>query len=292
MQLRRPTIRALGPFVKRIWHVDGESSQTSAATLREHVLPTGDLHVVFRLDDGALRIFDERIPDGIRLGPCVVGGPRTAYYAREVGGASRSLGLQLAPAASRLLFGVPAEELAGRHVDLEELWPGRARRLRERLLDTPEGRARIALVEAELVRLLPAPVTMHPAVAEALCGIARGLPIARIVRACGWSHRRVTESFRREIGIGPKRYARLLRFQRLLERVRREPEKSWTELALDAGYADQAHMAREFREMAGVTPRQYRLAAPRQRHHVGIDPPRDHRRGSVDFVQDRRPSPD
>jgi transcriptional regulator GlxA family with amidase domain len=91
-----------------------------------------------------------------------------------------------------------------------------------------------------------------------------------MVRASQYSHRAFIALFRQATGLSPKRYARLMRFQQLLEALRRAPAASLSELALAGGYSDQAHMQREFREFAGVTPLQYRALAPDAAHHVAI----------------------
>jgi AraC-like DNA-binding protein len=88
-----------------------------------------------------------------------------------------------------------------------------------------------------------------------------------LVHRSGYSHRRFIAIFEQAIGLSPKRYARLMRFQKLLAAFRTWPGRTLTELALLTGYSDQAHMTREFREFAGVTPMQYRRRLPAWTHH-------------------------
>jgi AraC-like DNA-binding protein len=71
------------------------------------------------------------------------------------------------------------------------------------------------------------------------------------------------------MGLSPKIYCRVQRFQRVIRRLTAEPAASWADVALDAGYSDQPHFAREFRRLAGITPGACRALAPRG-HHVPL----------------------
>ena len=72
-------------------------------------------------------------------------------------------------------------------------------------------------------------------------------------------------------GLAPKQYARMLRFDRLLWQFAIAPERPWVELALETGYTDQAHLNRDFRAIAGMSPPTYRRAAPASPRHVRIE---------------------
>jgi AraC-like DNA-binding protein len=90
------------------------------------------------------------------------------------------------------------------------------------------------------------------------------------VAATGYSHRRVVALFREAVGLGPKLFCRVRRFQRVLEALRTHPATGWAELALAAGYSDQAHLVREFRAFSGLTPGAHRRLAPANANHVPI----------------------
>jgi AraC-like DNA-binding protein len=111
---------------------------------------------------------------------------------------------------------------------------------------------------------------LHPAVAHALERFAAPDSIQEVVKDSGYSHRHFIALFRRAVGLSPKRYCRVLRFQSALERVTGEEAASWIDLALEAGYSDQPHFNREFQEFAGVAPGEYRKIAPAFPHHVRV----------------------
>ncbi len=79
-------------------------------------------------------------------------------------------------------------------------------------------------------------------------------PVAEIARRAGWGRRQLERAFRSGVGVTPKTLSRVIRFQNLLRLAGRDAGASWADLAARCGYADQAHLAREFRELAGVTP--------------------------------------
>ena len=269
MRLVRPPAPALRPFVSRVWAIDdGEASPAPAA--RERVLPTGEMHLVIRLSERPVRLYPH--PGSVAahaVGLATVSGMRSESYLREVSAPVRSVGVQLHPTACPLLLGAPADELAGRHWALEDFWGAAAARVRQQLLDGGRLERQLDLFEALLAARVPRVHALHPAVALALERFTAGEPVGEVVRASGRSHRAFIALFRRAMGLSPKVYCRLQRFQRVMGRLALDPAAPWSDVALDAGYSDQPHFGREFRELAGVTPGEYRALAPRG-HHVPL----------------------
>jgi AraC-like DNA-binding protein len=277
--LRREPGAALQPYASLLWLVDERTASPgtvaaapyapSSAARREHVVPTGQMHLVFRLQDDPLRILSGDGDAGTTIGHAVIGGPRAAFHVRELTGPSHSLGVQLRPDAAAALFGAPALEFAGRHVALDDVWGRGATEIRERLQETPDPRGQLSTMEDVLVERLRHARRMHPAVRHALSRFRTGAAtVSDVVRETGYSHRMVTTLFARAIGMTPKRYCRLLRMQRVLRRLAANPATPFADLAAAAGYSDQPHFTREFREFAGVTPEQYRAIRPAMPHHI------------------------
>jgi AraC-like DNA-binding protein len=124
------------------------------------------------------------------------------------------------------------------------------------------------VLESILADRLPRVRGLHPAVAEALERFQRMPDVGDAVRLSGYSHRRFIVLFRQAVGLTPKVYCRVLRFQRAIDRIQVRPAESWAELALTAGFSDQSHFNREFRTFTGVTPEEYRVLSPRLAYHV------------------------
>ncbi len=270
----RPTAPLLRRFVSMLW-ATGEPASPDRGARREHVLPTGAMHLVFRLSGPPLRLFrDARDDAGYTLGYAIVGGARSTFYARDVSVPGRSVGAQLLPGASMALFGVPAQALAERHTPLDVLW-GRAATASalERLHAARAPAQQLAVLQTLLDAKLRSAQGLHPAVAQALGHIDDAVDIGDIVRRSGYSHRRLIALFRESTGLAPKTYARVVRFQRALASLDPQPDqpaRPIAELALDAGYSDQAHFGREFVALAGMTPQTWRRAGPRHANHVPV----------------------
>jgi len=259
----RPGLR---PFVKRIWASDGSESRAPGA--REHILPTGLMHLVIRLSPEPIALWegDKRR----ELGHAIIGGARSTYYVKDVSTPSMAVGAQLNPGAASVLFGASADELAERHTTLDQVWAAEATRLRDRLGAEPSLDRRLELFEAFLLARLPRVRGVHPAVAEALANIA-DRPVAFVVERSGYSHRAFIDLFRRAVGLAPKVYARVARFQRVADCLATERQVSIADAALAAGYADQAHLSREFAALAGVSPASYRALHLAEPNHVPLD---------------------
>ncbi len=203
------------------------------------------------------------LPDGCTdliwsEGRLLVAGPDTGpYHPGGVPPGTGFTGLRFAPGQGPAVFGVPAHELRDRRVPLADLWPAaQVRELTERAAE--QAAARVAtgvgrvLEEAAGARLRqgaagPAGDARSAAVAAAL---ARGRPVAEVARAVALSERQLHRLSLDAFGYGPKTLARVLRFVRALDLAR--TGMPYAEVAVRAGYADQAHLAREVKSLAGA----------------------------------------
>lgn len=263
---------ALRPYVESIWI---STLERGTAGNREHVLPSGQMHLAIRLAGGPVRLFagpDDR--SGSSVGDAVLAGARAGYYIKDMSLPTRSIGVQLRPGAAAALFGVSAGEMHARHASLDDLWGISAVRLREQLQEALDDDARMQVLQTMLLTQLRPYRALHPAVAE-LLGQLHAMPhLGELISRSGCSHRHLIARFREATGLSPKRYARVLRFGRLLRAMAAAPASPMGELALAAGYSDQSHCSREFREFSGTTPEAYRRsrrAQPiRAAHHAVV----------------------
>ena len=267
MLVSRAPCAALRPFIQLLWASDGAGSGCGG---REHVLPTGLAQLVLRLSPEPIVLFEHGQP--LALGHAVLGGARSSYYEKDVSVPSIAVGATLLPGAASLLFGVGAHELAERHTRLDELWGADVERLRERLSEHRSALARIAELEACLLRRLPG-APLHAAVACSLARLRAGeARIGALVEASGYSHRALVAAFRAAVGLSPKAFASVLRFQRALSVLAGAPDSSLVTTAVHSGYSDQAHLTRTFAQMAGVSPARYRALGLDNPNHVPLAP--------------------
>ena len=266
---------SLHPWIERIW-VCERPSQPSRA-LREHSLPNGATHLVVRLDGPPLRLYadaGDRI--GRRHAAATVAGIRAGYCIKDTSAPAASVGAVLRPGAALALFGVSAAELAGQHVSLGDLCGSAADALVERLAANGDPEQRRRVFEEFLCARLRPLRGLDPQIVQAASRLQRACgadeAIAAIAAGSGRSHRHFIAGFRDAVGLAPKRYARVQRFRRLLAALSATPRPAWAQLAIEHGYFDQSHLIRDFREFAGVSPREYLAAPLAAPHHLPIGP--------------------
>jgi len=169
-------------------------------------------------------------------------------------------------------FRLPAGELQNAQVSLDTLWGPKAAELRERLLEAQTPDARFQILEEALFEQA-ARFTRHPAVAFALSEFAR-VPqvrtIADVTDQIGLSSRRFIQVFSDEVGLTPKLFCRVRRFQEVLQMIRREPVIDWAAISTDCGYFDQAHFIHDFRAFSGINPTTYVTYRSEFTNHVRL----------------------
>lgn len=242
---------ALRPFIQAFWVYEGYRPSHGM----ERVLPTGTVEWVIPLAGQRLAWRELAGDEGEHAGAHVAGPRLTAY---DVPTAQQALlaGVHFRVGGAWPLMGVPQEELAERHVELSSLWGAGVEAWVARLGEARSAADRFALLEGLFLSRLEARRASHPAVARALArlqGNAVEVPVASLVAGSGLSHRRFIELFRREVGLTPRDFLRVRRFQRVLHSTQQGALPSITWLAHEAGYCDQSHLLLECRKLAGMS---------------------------------------
>ena len=267
----RPAPPALAGWVGVMWAGATAIDLPGEAASRERVLPTGHMHLVFRLAGPRLSLYASAADAiGRTVGHCIVGGARDVAYLRALDRDAWSVGVVLRPGAARALLGVPADILAGAHWCLEDFWGAEAARLRERLLETCDADEQLGLLEQELLRRLRDARDLHPAVALGIARLRTAPEVGMVVRESGVSHRRFITLFREAVGLTPKAWSRVQRFRCALGELAANDRPA--AVALAAEYFDQPHLNREFRRISGLTPAEYRRIRPVNPSHVPMAP--------------------
>jgi AraC-like DNA-binding protein len=250
--------------------------------LRERILPSGTFELVFNLRDDEVRIYASsgasQHDQCRRFGGALISGPYAGSFMTDTEEEASILGVHFKPGGAFAVLGPPAGEFANAHVDLTAVWGPSAAELRNRLCASTEPRERFQLLEDALIARLFDPPTRHGAVGCALELLtrARGRMMVRdIAKAVDLSQRRLIEVFTNEVGLTPKLFSRVLRFQRAIELARDDENLDWAELAADCGYFDQSHLIRDFVAFAGVSPADFRRQQSRL-DRAGVHTKRNH----------------
>jgi AraC-like DNA-binding protein len=247
-------VRALAPYVEQL---QGYVERASSPVSRREF---GGVQIVVILEfEPVLRVYESGSSTRYATySGGFVAGLDDQYSLTEHAGRQAGIQLNLHPLGARRLFGVPLRELRGRTLAFADLMPAQ-KHLSEELAELPSWDARFDRLERFLCeRLRDAPEydrTIRWAL-ERITADGGKVDLDQLARELGYSHKHVIARFHDQVGVPPKLWARLVRFERVRREIAREgAPRSWAELALACGYYDQAHLARDVRQFTGETPR-------------------------------------
>ena len=258
-----PPSPGLKRYVKCYWALEASHPESAGG---EPVMPDGCIELIFNLaapfrryhSSGAVETQPFSIVAG-QMRSCAVIGPS---------GAIDLFGVRFRHAGASAFFSFPLNELTDRIINLDVVLGRDGRETEERLNAARTVRQRVAIIENVLFRLL-SQNTGSDLMVEAATGIIvenMGLAsIDGVIDALGVNERRLERRFQRKIGLSPKRFSRIIRFQSFLNAATAGNGRNLLDTALLFGYYDQAHLIREFREFSGKTPleffeREYKLS--------------------------------
>jgi AraC-like DNA-binding protein len=229
---------ALAPFVEHYWSVRWDLPEPRVA----ETVPHPSVHLVLEAH-----------------GAEVVGVMRTRF-SRRLEGRGRVLGTKFHPGAFRAFVNAPVATLTGRRLPAAEVLGRRAAGLERRALAREDDLDAIAVVEAFLLARAPvADPALHLArrVAARIADERRLTRVEQLVREFHTTPRGLQRLFREYVGVGPKWVIQRYRLLEAAERVGAGGRARWAGLALELGYADQAHFIRDFKQLIGRTPAEY-----------------------------------
>ncbi|MGT2438829.1 helix-turn-helix domain-containing protein [Bradyrhizobium betae] len=201
------------------------------------------------------RIALGRRPDRADSQPSFVAGLFPGPVQIESDGRAMCIQIDFTPLGAYRFYGGAVPDLTARMVDMADLLGRDGRELGLRVAEARGWQRRLDIVETFVLER-----TVHepsPAIAAAVGRIWRSAGAARISKIAteiGWSRKHLSRRFQNEIGVSPKTLARMLRFHRACELARNGCVGGWADIAIEAGFSDQAHLAREFRDFSGERP--------------------------------------
>ncbi len=230
----------LSPFVHNYWTL--QATCASDMCRQQRVVPDGCIDIIFR----------RRSPTEAFVAFIV--GAMTRPIFEDLAPRAEYLGIRFAPGGFGHFFRAPAGELTDRIVPLECLVA--PSRLIEAVANASDGRTRLQTIEEGLGRWLHS-AEPEPILATTLGTIrASGgmVSVARLARRAGWSPRHLQRVFRERVGVSPKLFCRIIRFKAALHALRHRPRQDLLQVALEAGYYDQAHFIHDFDCFYGASP--------------------------------------
>ena len=247
----------LSQYVPLIWQATNSGTPPS----RQRIYPDGAMALVIHLNKPTATYFVDDAAHSYRVP--LLAGPYSRSFHIDPSQSTAVIGIIFRPGAARMFFPIAAHELHNADIALSELYPDEADRLLNQACSAAEGPPQLRVVEQYLTRKLASALPIHPAVSYGVERLSRegGVrSVRRIQLETGLSHTRFIQLFREHVGLTPKLFCRVRRFHGLLNRIEKGMPVNWAELAADCGYFDQAHLIRDFRSFADVTPLEYSRA--------------------------------
>ena len=242
----------LARYVECFWRVSDERARADG--LPESVSPDGCVEWIFHLAEPFRSFRRDGVGDTQPVSFVV--GEITGPMRIAPTGRVETLGVRFRPGGAYPFLPLPLDLLTDGAAASSDIWGPEGRGVEDAVRHAGSGREERRILEDFLLRRLVASRT-DPRIDRAVCILLsrRGnVRVAELAGAVAWSPRQLEREFRRRVGLSPKSLARILRFQNVLRYRGRRPEWPWADLAAHAGYSDQAHLVREYREFAGRTP--------------------------------------
>jgi AraC-like DNA-binding protein len=255
---------ALAPFVSSLGY--GESAFAHGLELS---LPAGTINLYVNLDRDEMRLYPLDGGPPVVCGGAAVRGPSSQPVLVDPADQRRVMWVSFRVGGAYPFVAADAAALRNNLVDLADLWGRDGAGFRDRLLTASTPARMLDELEAALLARARRPLEHDAAVTAAASALHRGASVAAAADRLGWTPRRLGRAFTTHVGLAPKRFARVRRFQRLL-RVATQARPDWARLAAETGYHDQAHLIHEFRELSGLTPGAYRPRSTGEHNHVPV----------------------
>lgn len=253
-----PPPALLKNHIRYFWMYEGEGADIPSKSFR--AMADGCPGLIFQHPDKGVMYQNNKALPGV-----FVYGAATTYAEIRVAGAFSTIGIFFYPHALPAIFGVNAGELTDTCMDLELLAKKQHYPLTEQLVNAASGTGRIHILGAFLLRLVQQhtrfeDTTMQHAVSR-IMQAGGNVSLKQLQEQLQLSERSFERKFKQYVGISPKLFARISRFQASLSQLRQNDFEKLSDVAFGNEYADQSHFIRSFREFAGVSPLQFGKSA-------------------------------
>jgi len=240
----------------------------------ERVLPDGSMELVINLEEDMIKVYDQKNHHRFkRFRGSLISGPHSGYSVIDTACQASTIGVHFKPGGAFPFLKLPANELHNEHVSLVDLWGTKAAEMREQLLEAETPAAKFRILEQYLMEKMMQVSAHHPAVVFALKKFRDFSPqrkVSDVTEQIGLSSRRFIQVFKEEVGLTPKQFYRIQRFQNVLSLIESERQIDWTNIAYHCGYYDQSHFIHDFRAFSGLSPTIYNLNQGKLQNHVPL----------------------
>ncbi len=240
----------------------------------DRFLPNGDTEILIDFHDTPQFIYDNNTLKEIQACNHVwASGLRTDPITIPSGNGAAMMVIAFKKGMAAPFFPFPMEEIADCVVDADLIWGSDFADLRERLLDERNIAMRFWLVEEFLLARFASVLNINPCIAFALNEMTKRpdrISIARMNEQIGYSQKHFTEMFRKHVGVTPKSYLKIMRFQKAIQAIDASDNIEWDMIAQECGFYDQSHFISDFKHFSGFTPEQYSKIRSHYQNYVPV----------------------
>jgi len=232
-------------------------------------MPNGQAHLMVNLAEDEFRTYGAAGAKQVsQHSGAVVTGPHAKSVVIDTRAQRWLAAVEFRHGGAARFFLIPMTEISNQVVRLQDVLRNDGTLLRERLLDARTPATKFHVFEEVLLGHLRA--EFDPAMHYAITALRAGVLVSQVALRLGLSPRTLERRFSFHVGISPKRFARVDRLQKVLRAVRRPGKPDWCALAAEHGYTDQAHLIHDFRDLADITPSEYKPHSQKRNNHVPI----------------------
>jgi AraC-like DNA-binding protein len=253
--LERRPVAPLDGCIRVLWYVRAEDLPRR----RERILPSGCTQVLLNLERDYLWECPD-VGEAYHMPPALVVGARSRYEIIDSSDMNDLIGIAFYPGGFAPFASDRADGFSHQNTALEDVWGTGAQSLRDQLRDMRTPQAKLDALERFLVERFLGKLERKRVVEFALRRFCQNPVVAsvkQVAHETGWSERRFSQIFREEVGLAPKVWCRIQRFQRVVQQLHGGMDVRLAEVALDCGYYDQSHLANEFRAFSGMDATSY-----------------------------------
>lgn len=260
----------LNQFVESFLYYRGYQPEHSL----DRFLPDGHVNIVVDLTDYPKYIYDNETLKEIQSCRNVwFSGIRNRYITIPSGRDSEMFIINFFRGKAYPFVAMPMNELTDCVVDGDLVLTGEVLNLRHGLMASRSVAGMFAFAERYLTRAFGRKLHLNPFVDYAVKQLAAdpaGWTMERLARKVGYSQKQLIKIFKEHVGVAPKAFLRIMRFQKAIQDLEARRQVDWAAVALDAGFYDQAHFINDFRDFAGFTPVQYLHAKREFTNYVAV----------------------
>ena len=260
----------LSAYVEAFCFSQGEA----AFHAKERRLPDGRVALVINLGHEMLRVSHREDADQFQsFHGCVLSGAHSQFSVLDTTTLVTTIHVCFKPGGARPFLPMPTTELTNQVIELSRIFGTAAFDLREQLQAAQTNDDRVCILQHFLLARSAREQTPHPTVTFALASFQarhKQRSISEVTAQVGLSPKRFIHLFEEAVGLTPKVFCRVLRFQEVLYLIENGQRVSWAELALSCGYFDQAHFIHELQAFSGLTPQAYLAQCSSYRNHVPL----------------------